>query len=170
MHTHQQAGLRIATCGLLVLAFAASAEDGIATGAAQAPVLVLESPVPELPVVAVSELGHAVAVDRLSALRGGDGSQTENLINVDGSVDDNTAHHITSGTNIKVVSAAAGKCCVRPHPAKRNADSQCLQQQHKQQHNGSNSIFFHCSALSAAVGKRGIWPHSTKREDEAQCL
>ena len=37
MHTHQQAGLRIATCGLLVLAFAASAEDGIATGAAQAP-------------------------------------------------------------------------------------------------------------------------------------
>jgi len=99
MHTHQQAGLRMATCGLLVLAFAASAEDGIATGAAQAPVLVLESPVPELPVVAVSELGHAVAVDRLSALRGGDGSQTENLIDVDGSVDDNTAHHITSGTN-----------------------------------------------------------------------
>lgn len=99
MHTHQQAGLRIATCGLLVLALAASAEDGIATGAAQAPVLVLESPVPELPVVAVSELGHAVAVDRLSALRGGDGSQTENLIDVDGSVDDNTAHHITSGTN-----------------------------------------------------------------------
>ena len=99
MHTHQQAGLRIATCGLLVVAFAASAEDGIATGAAQAPVLVLESPVPELPVVAVSELGHAVAVDRLSALRGGDGSQTENLIDVDGSVDDNTAHHITSGTN-----------------------------------------------------------------------
>ena len=99
MHTHQQAGLRIATCGLLVLAFASSAEDGIATGAAQAPVLVLESPAPELPVVAVSELGHAVAVDRLSALRGGDGSQTENLINVDGSVDDNTAHHITSGTN-----------------------------------------------------------------------
>ena len=99
MHTHQQAGLRIATCGLLVLAFAASAEDGIATGAAQAPVLVLESPVPVLPVVAVSELGHAVAVDRLSALRGGDGSQTENLIDVDGSVDDNTAHHITSGTN-----------------------------------------------------------------------
>ena len=99
MHTHQQAGLRIATCGLLVLAFAASAEDGIATGAAQAPVLVLESPVLELPVVAVSELGHAVAVDRLSALRGGDGSQTENLIDVDGSVDDNTAHHITSGTN-----------------------------------------------------------------------
>ena len=83
MHTHQQAGLRIATCGLLVLAFAASAEDGIATGAAQAPVLVLESPAPELPVVAVSELGHAVAVDRLSALRGGDGSQTENLIDVD---------------------------------------------------------------------------------------
>lgn len=99
MHTHQQAGLRIATCGLLVLAFASSAEDGIATGAAQAPVLVLESPVLELPVVAVSELGHAVAVDRLSALRGGDGSQTENLIDVDGSVDDNTAHHITSGTN-----------------------------------------------------------------------
>ena len=99
MHTHQQAGLRIATCGLLVLAFAASAEDGIAAGAAQAPVLVLESPAPELPVVAVSELGHAVAVDRLSALRGGDGSQTENLIDVDGSVDENTAHHITSGTN-----------------------------------------------------------------------
>lgn len=99
MHTHQQAGLRIATCGLLVLAFAASAEDGIATGAAQAPVLVFETSAPELPVVAVSELGHAVAVDRLSALRGGDGSQTENLIDVDGSVDDNTAHHITSGTN-----------------------------------------------------------------------
>ena len=99
MHTHQPAGLRIATCGLLVLAFASSAEDGIATGAAQAPVLVLESPAPQLPVVAVSELGHAVAVDRLSALRGGDGSQTENLIDVDGSVDDNTAHHITSGTN-----------------------------------------------------------------------
>ena len=99
MHTHQQAGLRMATCGLLVLAFASSAEDGIATGAAQAPVLVLESPAPQLPVVAVSELGHAVAVDRLSALRGGDGSQTENLIDVDGSVDDNTAHHITSGTN-----------------------------------------------------------------------
>ena len=99
MHKHQQAGLRIATCGLLVLAFASSAEDGIATGAAQAPVLVLESPAPQLPVVAVSELGHAVAVDRLSALRGGDGSQTENLIDVDGSVDENTAHHITSGTN-----------------------------------------------------------------------
>lgn len=99
MHTHQQAGLRIATCGLLVLAFAASAEDSIATDAAQAPALVPQTPVPELPVVAVSELGHAIAVDRLSALRGGDGSQTENLIDVDGSVDDNTAHHITSGTN-----------------------------------------------------------------------
>ncbi|MEI2796951.1 hypothetical protein V8246_14955 [Pseudoxanthomonas sp. F11] len=99
MHTHQQAGLRIATCGLLVLAFAASAEDSIATDAAQAPALVPQTSVPELPVVAVSELGHAIAVDRLSALRGGDGSQTENLIDVDGSVDDNTAHHITSGTN-----------------------------------------------------------------------
>ncbi|NCT69734.1 MAG: hypothetical protein DI562_13820 [Stenotrophomonas acidaminiphila] len=36
---------------------------------------------------------------RLSAMRGGDASQTENLIDVDGSVDDNTAHHITSGSN-----------------------------------------------------------------------
>jgi hypothetical protein len=99
MHTHQQAGLRMATWGLLVLAFGASAADGPPAGAGRTPVPLFETPVPEVPVVAVSELGHAIAVDRLSGLRGGDSSQTENLIDVDGSVDDNTAHHITSGSN-----------------------------------------------------------------------
>lgn len=99
MHTHQKAGLRVATWGSLVLAFGASAADGTPAGTGPTPALVFETPVPEVPVVAVSELGHAIAMDRLSGLRGGDSSQTENLIDVDGSVDDNTAHHITSGTN-----------------------------------------------------------------------
>jgi len=99
MHTHQQAGLRIAAWGLLVLAFGASAEDNAVARAGWTPAITFETPVPDVPLVAVSELGRAITVDRLSGLRGGDSSQTENLIDVDGSVDGNTAHHITSGTN-----------------------------------------------------------------------
>jgi hypothetical protein len=98
MHTHQLAGLRIAACGLLAVVFGAAGED-VGTTLAPPPASGIGMPTPELPTAAVSELGRAVAIDRLSIMRGGDASQTENLIDVDGSVDGNTAQHITSGSN-----------------------------------------------------------------------
>lgn len=98
MLTHHQAGLRLAAWGLLVVAYGAAAED--ATPPLHvALTLDAELPTPDVPAIAVSELGRAVAADRLSILRGGDATHTDNLIQVDGSVDGNTAHHITSGTN-----------------------------------------------------------------------
>jgi hypothetical protein len=98
MHTHQQAGLLLAACGLCVVAFGAAAQD---IGPPIDPPLTaaVDPDVPDVPVAAISELGRAIATDRLSVMRGGDASQTDNLIDVDGSVDDNTAHHITSGSN-----------------------------------------------------------------------
>lgn len=96
MLTHQQARLRFATWGMFAVAFGAAAQDTAAPVDTPAPAAM---PAPEVPVAAVGELGHPVAMGRLSTMRGGDASQTENLIDVDGSVDDNTAHHITSGSN-----------------------------------------------------------------------
>lgn len=99
MLTHQQARLRIAACGLLVAASGAWADDGARARVEPAPVPVFDTAVPDVPFQPVSELGRAIATDRLAGLRGGDGSQVDNLIDVDGSVDGNTAHHIASGSN-----------------------------------------------------------------------
>ncbi|MDR7070328.1 hypothetical protein J2X02_003193 [Pseudoxanthomonas japonensis] len=98
MLTHHQAGLRLAAWGLLVVACSAAAED-VPPPLRAASMLSVEMPAPEVRAVAVSELGRAIGADRLSILRGGDASQTDNLIDVDGSVDGNTARHITSGSN-----------------------------------------------------------------------
>jgi len=98
MHTHQQARLRLAACGWLIAASAAWAEDGAPARAGSIPVA-LDAAVPEVPFKPVSELGRAIATDRLAGLRGGDGTRADNLIDVDGSVDGNTAHHIASGSN-----------------------------------------------------------------------
>jgi hypothetical protein len=98
MHTHHQAGLRLAAWGSFVVAFGAAAQDA-GPPIDVPPVIAVDMTVPDVPVAAVSELGRAIATDRLSVMRGGDASQTENLIDVDGSVDGNTAHHITSGSN-----------------------------------------------------------------------
>ena len=98
MHTHYQTGLRIAACGWVFAAGGAWADDHVAT-TIPAVAHVVDIPAAEVPQVALSELGRAVAIDRLSGLRGGDGTQVDNLIDVEGSVDDNTAHHITSGSN-----------------------------------------------------------------------
>ncbi len=97
MLTHQQARLRFATWAMFAVTFGAAAQD--TTAPVDAPPLAVAMPVPDVPVAAISELGHPVAMGRLSTMRGGDASQTENLIDVDGSVDGNTAHHITSGSN-----------------------------------------------------------------------
>lgn len=97
MLAHHQAGLRLAAWGLFVVAYGATAEE--IPPPAQAATTGVELQVPDVPVVAVSDLGRAIATDRLSVMRGGDASQTENLIDVDGSVDGNSAHHITSGSN-----------------------------------------------------------------------
>ncbi|WP_299342552.1 hypothetical protein [uncultured Pseudoxanthomonas sp.] len=98
MHTHYQTGLRIAACGWVFAVGGAWADDNaVATVPPVAPVIDVV-PV-EVPQVAVSGLGRAVAIDRLSGLRGGDATQVDNLIDVEGSVDGNTAHHITSGSN-----------------------------------------------------------------------
>lgn len=97
MHTHYQAGLRIAACGWLFFAGGAWADDTAASSSSMVPAV---RTIPaEVPQVVVSELGRAIATDRLSGLRGGDGTQVDNLIDVDGSVDGNTARHITSGSN-----------------------------------------------------------------------
>jgi hypothetical protein len=98
MHTHQQAWRRVAACGALAVAFAAAAEDP-GPPADTAPPPDVDVPAAGVRVAAISDLGRAIATDRLSTLRGGDASQTENLIDIDGSVDDNTAHHIVSGSN-----------------------------------------------------------------------
>ncbi|CAN7301303.1 hypothetical protein LJR143_001393 [Pseudoxanthomonas sp. LjRoot143] len=82
---------------MFAVAFGAAAQDTATPIDTPPPVATM--PAPEVPVAEVSELGHPVAMGRLSTMRGGDASQTENLIDVDGSVDDNTAHHITSGSN-----------------------------------------------------------------------
>jgi len=98
MHTHYQAGLRIAACGWLFAAGGAWADDN-ATTTLQSVTHVIGITPAEVPQVVVSDLGRAIATDRLSGLRGGDGAHVDNLIDVDGAVDGNTAHHITSGSN-----------------------------------------------------------------------
>ncbi len=99
MHTLQRTGLRLAACGSLVVAFAAGAQDATVPPGAAAAVIDFDMPMPPVPERDVSMLGRTVDPGRLAGLRGGDGTQTENLIDVDGSVDGNTAHHIVSGSN-----------------------------------------------------------------------
>ena len=98
MLTHHRRGLRLAVLGVLAIAPAASAGDIVVDVAPlQDPVI---EPAPmQVPFKAVSELGRTVDPGRLAGLRGGDGTQVDNLIDVDGSVDGNTAHHVTTGTN-----------------------------------------------------------------------
>lgn len=98
MLTHQWKGLRLAVLGACAFAPAAWAAD-VVMGVAplQEP---LTEPAPmQVPFKPVSELGRTVDPGRLAGLRGGDGTQVENLVDVDGSVDGNTAHHVTTGTN-----------------------------------------------------------------------
>ncbi|WP_225583146.1 hypothetical protein [Pseudoxanthomonas sp. PXM02] len=98
MLTLQQTGLLLAACGLHAVAFGAEAQN-VGPILDVPPAILADTRTPDVPIAAISELGRAIATDRLSTMRGGDASQTENLIDIDGSVDDNTAHHITSGSN-----------------------------------------------------------------------
>ena len=98
MLTHQRRGLRWAVLGALAIAPAAWGVDLVVDVAPlQEPVI--EAAPMQVPFKPVSELGRTIDPGRLAGLRGGDGSQVENLVDVDGSVDGNTAHHVTTGTN-----------------------------------------------------------------------
>lgn len=105
MHMHPNFWLRLAAGGCFFAASGAWAADEVAPRTASASIADIANVAnvanvgAELPDIAVSELGRTVAVERLSGLRGGDGSVVDNLIDVDGSVDGNTAHHIVSGSN-----------------------------------------------------------------------
>ena len=99
MHTHQQTWLRVAAGGCFFVAVGAWATDEGAPRIDTAAVTDVANVGAELPDIAVSELGRAVAIERLSVLRGGDSDVVDNLIDVDGSVDGNTAQHIVSGSN-----------------------------------------------------------------------
>ncbi|SDQ65991.1 hypothetical protein SAMN05428982_2004 [Pseudoxanthomonas sp. CF385] len=98
MLTHQRARLCLVVAGACAIAPAAWAADiAVKTAPLQPPVI---EPAPlQVPFKPVSELGRTIDPGRLAGLRGGDGTQVENLVDVDGSVDGNTAHHVTTGTN-----------------------------------------------------------------------
>ncbi|WP_235578007.1 hypothetical protein [Pseudoxanthomonas sp. Root630] len=98
MLTHQRMGLRLAVLGACAIASAASAADVVVEMAPLHDPAIAPAPM-QVPFKAVSELGRTVDPGRLAGLRGGDGTQVDNLIDVDGSVDGNTAHHVTTGTN-----------------------------------------------------------------------
>ncbi|SFV26475.1 hypothetical protein SAMN05428990_0336 [Pseudoxanthomonas sp. YR558] len=97
MLTLQRRGLRLAVLSVCALAPAAWAADGVELRPLQDPVI--ETAPMQVPFKPVSELGRTIDPGRLAGLRGGDGTQVENLVDVDGSVDGNTAHHVTTGTN-----------------------------------------------------------------------
>lgn len=99
MHTHQPAWLRIAACGCLLIAGGVRATENVAPTVDSPPSGSIEPAAAGVPLLVVSDLGRAVAVDRLSTMRGGDGGTVDNRIDVDGSVDGNTAQHIASGSN-----------------------------------------------------------------------
>lgn len=98
MLTHQWKGLRLAVLGACAFAPAAWAAD-VVVGVAPLQETIIEPAPMQVPFKPVSELGRTVDPGRLAGLRGGDGTQVENLVDVDGSVDGNTAHHVTTGTN-----------------------------------------------------------------------
>ena len=98
MLTHQWKGLRLAVLGACTFAPAAWAADGV-VGVAPPQEPIIEPAPMQVPFKPVSELGRTVDPGRLAGLRGGDGTQVENLVDVDGSVDGNTAHHVNTGTN-----------------------------------------------------------------------
>ena len=98
MLTHQRIGLRLAVLSALAIAPAAWGAD-IVVDVAPLQDPGIEAAPMQVPFKPVSELGRTIDPGRLAGLRGGDGSQVENLVDVDGSVDGNTAHHVTTGTN-----------------------------------------------------------------------
>ena len=98
MLTHQRNGLRLAVLGACAFAPAAWAAD-VVVGVAPRQEPIIEPAPMQVPFKPVSELGRTVDPGRLAGLRGGDGTQVENLVDVDGSVDGNTAHHVNTGTN-----------------------------------------------------------------------
>jgi hypothetical protein len=97
MQPHRVTGLRLAASGVFFFALSTRAGNDVPVDATSATgdVPLVELQVPFKP---VSELGRTVDAGRLADLRGGDGS-TENLIDVDGSVEGNTANRIISGSN-----------------------------------------------------------------------
>ena len=98
MLTHQRARLCLVVAGTCAIAPAAWAADiALKTAPLQPPAI--EAAPLRVPFKPVSELGRTVDPGRLAGLRGGDDAQVENLVDVDGSVDGNTAHHVTTGTN-----------------------------------------------------------------------
>lgn len=99
MHTHQQTWLRIVAGGCFFVAVGAWATDDVAPRIDTAAMSDAANVGAEPPDIAISELGRAITIERLSVLRGGDNRVVDNLIDVDGAVEDNTAHHITSGSN-----------------------------------------------------------------------
>ncbi|WAC64081.1 hypothetical protein OVA13_04675 [Pseudoxanthomonas sp. SL93] len=97
MQPHRVTMLRLAASGIFFFALATQAGNDVAVDATSATeaLPLVELKVPFKP---VSELGRTVDAGRLADLRGGDGT-TENLIDVDGSVEGNTANRIISGSN-----------------------------------------------------------------------
>jgi hypothetical protein len=99
MQPHRVTGLRLAASGVFFLASATQAGNDVHVHATSATATGDPSPVElQVPFKAVSELGRTVDPERLADLRGGDAS-TENLVDVDGSVEGNTANRIVSGSN-----------------------------------------------------------------------
>lgn len=99
MQPHRATGLRIAASAVFLLSWDALAGDAV-IDAVPIPLVIVQAPQDELqvPFKAVNELGRAVDPGRLASLRGGDGS-VENLVDVDGSVEGNTANRVISGSN-----------------------------------------------------------------------
>lgn len=111
MHPYRSFPLRVAMAALACGPGAAFADDGppVATPPpifdqapprpqAMEPLAVAAEPGPALP--SASTFGDRIAVDigRLAAMRGGDDINESNT-SVDGSVHDNTADHVVSGSN-----------------------------------------------------------------------
>lgn len=95
MQPHRVTGLRIVASGVLFLSWSVCAHDAVVAG--MAPVE-MEQDELQVPFKEVNELGRVLDPGRLADLRGGEAT-VENLVDVDGSVDGNTANRIVSGSN-----------------------------------------------------------------------
>lgn len=97
MQPHRMTGLRAAALAVLLLPSTTirAGEAGPAGVPLLVPDLLVERP---LEARDVSELGRAVDPARLAGLRGGE-RRADNLVDVDGSVEGNTANRVVSGSN-----------------------------------------------------------------------
>lgn len=98
MLMHRTARLRWAATAALSIASPLCLADEVAVRDVVVPLPEPAMPELQVPVRPVSELGRVVDPGKLAGLRGGDGS-IDNLIDVDGTVEGNTADRIISGSN-----------------------------------------------------------------------